>query len=154
MGGSLSQGNVTEYAEFNIYADPESYNIVLHSGIPCTMIGLDVTMKATFKDEWMSKFKEIDTCESKLCEKFMRYVQKACQFEGDGKTHIHDPFALAALVHPEYFTFQKYPLSIDCDDKRGMVKIEKGNINCKVAMDIKEDLVWDWFWNSLKGEKI
>ncbi|HET9755989.1 MAG TPA: nucleoside hydrolase, partial [Candidatus Limnocylindrales bacterium] len=43
MGGSIGEGNSTVSAEFNIYADPEAADIVFRSGIPITMMGLDVT---------------------------------------------------------------------------------------------------------------
>jgi len=44
MGGAcLELGNVTPAAEFNIYVDPHAVAIVLDTGIPITMIPLDVT---------------------------------------------------------------------------------------------------------------
>ena len=46
MGGSIGDGNTTVSAEFNIYADPEAAAIVFESGLPITMIGLDVTHQA------------------------------------------------------------------------------------------------------------
>ncbi|KAA0979043.1 nucleoside hydrolase [Paeniglutamicibacter gangotriensis] len=42
MGGSASIGNATAVAEFNIWHDPEAAHIVINSGIPLTMYGLDV----------------------------------------------------------------------------------------------------------------
>ena len=46
MGGSIGDGNTTVSAEFNIYADPEAAAIVFESGLPITMMGLDVTHQA------------------------------------------------------------------------------------------------------------
>ncbi|HXN27276.1 MAG TPA: nucleoside hydrolase, partial [Candidatus Acidoferrales bacterium] len=43
MGGSLSGGNMTPAAEFNLYVDPEAARIVFDANIPLTMVGLDVT---------------------------------------------------------------------------------------------------------------
>ena len=48
MGGAIAEGNVTPAAEFNAFVDPEAAAIVFGSGIPVTMIGLDVTHKALF----------------------------------------------------------------------------------------------------------
>ena len=43
MGGSLTFGNVTPAAEFNIWCDPDAAHVVFTSGIPIQMIGLNVT---------------------------------------------------------------------------------------------------------------
>ena len=42
MGGSVSSGNTSPVAEFNIYTDAEAARVVFGSGIPLTMVGLDV----------------------------------------------------------------------------------------------------------------
>lgn len=43
MGGSMSQGNVTPFAEFNIWADPEAANVVFQHKLEIIMVGLDAT---------------------------------------------------------------------------------------------------------------
>jgi len=46
MGGSTGRGNVTPYAEFNAWVDPEALALVVGSGIRFTMVGLNVTHQA------------------------------------------------------------------------------------------------------------
>ena len=38
----FGQGNATPVAEFNVYNDAEAYDVVLSSGIPITVVGLDM----------------------------------------------------------------------------------------------------------------
>ena len=46
MGGALTvEGNVSEGAEANINQDPSAANTVFSSGLPLTMVGLDVTLR-------------------------------------------------------------------------------------------------------------
>lgn len=45
MGTSgFGPGNVTPVAEFNVYVDAESYDVLLNSGIPLTIIGFDLCL--------------------------------------------------------------------------------------------------------------
>lgn len=43
--GGFGLGNCSPYAEFNVYADPEGYEIMLRSGIPLTIAGFDVCLQ-------------------------------------------------------------------------------------------------------------
>ena len=52
MGGAIKKGNVTPYAEFNVYCDPEACSVLINSGVKVCMVGLDATMKAKlYRDE-------------------------------------------------------------------------------------------------------
>jgi len=43
--GGFGMGNSSPYAEFNVYADPESYDVMLRSGIPLIIIGFDLCIQ-------------------------------------------------------------------------------------------------------------
>jgi purine nucleosidase len=51
MGGGIEAGNVTPYAEFNFYADPESMQFVLDSGIPLSILTWDATLTVVHTEE-------------------------------------------------------------------------------------------------------
>ena len=44
-GAHFNGGNITPTAEFNVFADPHAAEIVLGSGVPITMLPLDLTHK-------------------------------------------------------------------------------------------------------------
>ena len=45
MGGSTERGNHIPTAEFNTYADPEALEVVLSSGLPVKMVGLNLSTR-------------------------------------------------------------------------------------------------------------
>lgn len=52
MGGTNnSLGNITAAAEYNFWVDPEAARLVLHSGIPITMVGWDMCTRYSVMDE-------------------------------------------------------------------------------------------------------
>ena len=59
MGGSVSFGNWSPAAEFNIYVDPEAAYRVFNSGIPVKMVGLNLTR------ELLDKGHEVTLIESR-----------------------------------------------------------------------------------------
>ena len=50
MGGSMKAGNVNPSAESNVWCDPEACEIVLRSGLPVTMVPLDLTHQVSGVD--------------------------------------------------------------------------------------------------------
>jgi len=101
MGGGMHDSNVTPAAEFNIYVDPEAAKIVFESGVPITMVGLDVTNKA------LMSFEEIEgiisdngRISSKVGPLLKFFANANKKIFGLNGAPIHDALAVAAVIDP------------------------------------------------------
>ena len=114
MGGSLGEGNVTECAEFNIFADPEAADIVFKKDWDIVMMGLDVTLQAVFTPAVRQRFEKLKkTRMLDIFLKSMDFYTKAClAFCHDGPA-LHDPCCIAYLINPEMFTFQRRNIRVE-----------------------------------------
>lgn len=104
MGGSFTQpGNVTLRAEFNVYVDPEAARIVLHSGIPLRLVGLEIGRRTRLTRKDVTG---LVSDSSPVAE----FVVKAVDFwsKGDrGGLPMYDPTAVAMAINPELFRVEE-----------------------------------------------
>ena len=100
MGGAVRGGNVLPTAEFNIWVDPEAGHIVTQSGIPMTMVGLDVTLKAVMTEEDIAQLRKADTKACALAADLLDYMVDRRNKGGEDLV-MHDALALAAALCPE-----------------------------------------------------
>jgi inosine-uridine nucleoside N-ribohydrolase len=100
MGGAIAEGNVTPAAEFNACVDPEACAAVFASGIPITMICLDVTHQALFTRAHAERLRGAGRAGrfvAELSDFFQRFHETSYGFDG---SPIHDAVAVARVIDP------------------------------------------------------
>jgi purine nucleosidase len=105
MGGAaMCLGNITPAAEFNIFVDPHAANIVLNSGIPITMMGLDVTHKVNVNDGIIKSIKLNNNKASiffaELMEFYSRFHRELYKTD---ESPLHDPCVIGYLIDKNIF---------------------------------------------------
>jgi inosine-uridine nucleoside N-ribohydrolase len=114
MGGSLSGGNITPAAEFNVYVDPEAARIVFQSGIPITMVGLDVTRKTSLTDEHVRVLESTQNPVSQAAAKIGRNAINHNRERGFlVGPNMHDSLAVAAFLDPTILKWQEYYVDVE-----------------------------------------
>lgn len=114
MGGSLSGGNITPAAEFNIYVDPEAARMVFQSGIPIRMVGLDVTRKTTLTDEHARMLEAAQNPVSQAAAKIARNAIAHTRERGFlVGPNMHDSLAIAAFLDPSLLKWKEYYVDVE-----------------------------------------
>lgn len=147
MGGTHAMSNVTPAAEFNMYVDPEAAQIVFHSGVPVTLVTLDVTNRALFTEADLSIMAETGGKVSKTVADLIRFFLEANNRRFQlGGAPLHDPMTIARLIRPEVIETKKVAVNVESRGKftRGRTVFdfygitgEEPNVDVSVDFDIE-----------------
>jgi len=113
MGGGIAYGNWTPAAEFNILVDPEAADIVFSSGIPVQMAGLDVTERALVFPEDFKRIRAVGNPVALVVADWLEFFYQFHRSIGYAGAPVHDPVAVASLLHPELFTIREMYVAIE-----------------------------------------
>ncbi|MBI3962880.1 MAG: nucleoside hydrolase [Deinococcus sp.] len=157
MGGSLTFGNRTAAAEFNIYADPEAAQVVFTSGIPIKMSGLNLTHQAGVGRSEIAQLRQLGNRTGTVVAAMLEFAVGAyAQVYDQDYYPLHDPCAVAALIDPSLIQFQPYFVQVMlegpargmtlCDQRRrGAPYWQEPNAQVGIKLDRKRffDLLID-----------
>ncbi len=104
MGGSTESGNVTPYAEFNIWADPEAAAVVFDSGVPICMAGLNLTRQVTMGAAEIATMRATASPTGVVAADALDfYSDFGLASYGVKQSAMHDPCAVLEVVRPDLF---------------------------------------------------
>ncbi len=135
MGGDWADPSA---AEHNIASDVVAAQRVLGSGLPITIVGVDVTRQVRFGEPEIARFE--------ACGELGRIVareMRAWMARWDEDFEVpHDPLTALAILQPELFTFTP-PVAVRVSDgtdgPEGAVRVIEGTGTVRIATGVDVD---------------
>lgn len=148
MGGVVGgRGNVTPFAEANIYNDPDAAGIVLSSGAETVLVGLDVTDRTSITKEDFAALAE-------RSPKFGGFLAAIADFyidlylgRGAKGCSLHDPATIIAALRPDLFQMEEGDVEVLLEgEKLGQTVLgPRRSQRTRVSVDAQFDQVVDVF---------
>jgi purine nucleosidase len=115
MGGTCFElGNVTPAAEFNIHVDPHAAATVLDSGVPITMIPLDITHRLLTTPPRLAALRALgNRCGSAVAALLSSFERNRRSKFGSSARALHDPAVIAYLLRPALFQGREVNVAIE-----------------------------------------
>lgn len=144
MGGDEGGGNITPYAEFNIYQDPEAAKTVFEAGFKkITMIGFNITKHVNLCPELEEFLKNTDEM-GKFIYDITRVTAELDRTKNKvAGASMNDVLTAIYVLHPEFFKGK--PASVNVNVSTGTYKgqtiiddAKEGN-SCNVIIEVERD---------------
>jgi purine nucleosidase len=151
MGGSMGAGNVTPFAEFNIWVDPEAADVVVTSGVPVTLCGLDVTHQALATADVLERLGAIGSrLATTTVELLVFFRDRYREGWGMDAPPVHDPVAVARVLDPALVRCVDAHVAIELHGThtRGATVCDRYGVlgrapNAQVAVELDVARFWD-----------
>ncbi len=116
MGGAQGRGNMTQYAEFNMYVDPHAAHVAMSVCAPITLVTLDTTRNLRPPIGWFEVMEGANGPASVLAGMWR-----------EAPVALYDVAAIALLLWPDLFHLEACAVRVVCDGERvGQTVIDVG----------------------------
>jgi len=158
MGGSTGRGNVTPYAEFNSWVDPEAVDVVLKSGIPFTMVGLNISHQALITREVRSRIAAIGNRTAAFGVELLEFFCSTYEVaEKMPEGPLHDPITVAIVANAAVASTVRTRIDVELTGTEtagatstDLIDILKRDPNATVAVDLDVDLFWSMIEDAVR----
>ena len=144
MGGATDRVR----PEWNALCDPEATRIVFGTGVPITMVGLDVTTKCVMSYEQVKTIGSVDRPINQICFELIHL------WGGDNpepRPTLHDPLALATLIDPTLCETREMRIEVETQANYfcGATVPVVGEPNTSVCTSVDATRFMDYFVKTL-----
>ncbi|MGQ0572358.1 MAG: nucleoside hydrolase [Armatimonadota bacterium] len=139
MGGSLTFGNTTPAAEFNIWCDPEAAHIVFTSGVPIKMCGLNLTRQAEAGEAETERIRRLGNRTGRIVAELLDFFRGTLRrMFGLSGGSLHDPCAVAWLIDPSLIQSRPMHVAIELNGQltRGMTVCDYRHLRGAVSEEM------------------
>jgi inosine-uridine nucleoside N-ribohydrolase len=128
-------GNVTQWAEFNLHCDPGAFNEVIASGVPVTIVPLDLCRKVVFERRNLPRLKKLGPVADILIPAHEFYMARYVDWDGIDGCFPHDSIALLVSLFPGRFVGVGLDVEACADqDQRGRLIVKGLNPHSRVRV--------------------
>jgi len=153
MGGAVrTKGNVTPSAEFNIFVDPLAAKMVFESGLPITLVPLDVTHQVFLTSQMMEdRVKPINNSFSHFVIDATGYDSATHNFRGKELIYLHDPLAVGVVIDPTLVRTESLSLEVNVQKGKdyGHITEVSKSFKIEVCLEVDSERFSDLFLSRL-----
>ena len=149
-GGFFEGGNTTPAAEFNIYVDPDAADVVFRSGLPLTMLPLDVTHRALILPGHLARLRRLGRVGEAVAGWLEFYERWDVEKYGMEGGPLHDPCVIAYLLRSDLFGGRDCNVKVEIASSLtlGMTVVDWWGVtgdppNCRVIRHVDADGFFD-----------
>lgn len=127
------------YPEFNMMVDPPAAAAVFESGIPTTIIPLEMTLQTCLLPEDIREWLDYGEAGKAFYHGTLSWMEKMKSIRNQDGCHLHDPLAAVALLHPEIVETVGIIPSMDLKTGKTEVQLEDPESCIQVVRDFHKE---------------
>ncbi|MCH8289494.1 nucleoside hydrolase [Candidatus Poribacteria bacterium] len=144
MGGTTDRVQ----PEWNALCDPEATRVVFGTGVPITMVGLDVTTKCVMTCDQVKTIGAVNRPINQICFDLIHL------WGGDNpepRPTLHDPLAVAMMIDSTFCQQREMRIEVEtrADHLRGATVPVRGEPNTSVCVDVDAERFMSYFVKTL-----